>query len=169
MISLMQKHRWAYLMFFPVCAFVLVVAQQSLVTFVQVRGDSMNPTLYEGQVIAVNRVAFGFRWPIVEDSRVFWNPPQPGDLVVVQRTDPPALLVKRVAASAGQTLVVKDHTLLTGSFRIPLSAAQEYWLSGCDTVPSGALFVVGDNPDDSRDSRDWGFVLLGEVVGTPWL
>ena len=169
MNSLMKKHGRAYLLIFPLCAVLILALQSFLLTFVRVQGTSMVPTFHDGQVLLVNRAAFGFRWPIIGDSVVFWNPPQAGDLVVVKPPESNHLVVKRVVATSGQQLIVASHQLLTPSRTVPLSLAQEYWLSSCSVVPSGTLFVVGDNLSASQDSRDWGFVPWDNLVGRPWL
>jgi type IV secretory pathway protease TraF len=71
-------------------------------------------------------------------------------------------------ATGGQPLSIHAHQLVTPSGVVSLTLAQEYWLSGCSRVPAGTLFLVGDNPADSLDSRDWGFVPVANVLGTPW-
>jgi signal peptidase I len=165
----MKKHGRAYLLIFPLCAVLILALQSFLLTFVRVQGTSMVPTFHDGQVLLVNRAAFGFRWPIIGDSVVFWNPPRVGDLVVVKPPESNHLVVKRVAATSGEQLVVTSHQLYTSSGNVPLSQAQEYWLSSVSIVPWGTLFVVGDNLSASEDSRDWGFVPWDNLVGRPWL
>ncbi|MEI8093194.1 MAG: signal peptidase I [Spirochaetales bacterium] len=164
----MKKQGRVYLLIFPVCAVLIVAVQSLLVTFVQVKGNSMVPTYHDGQVLLVNRAAFGIRWPIIGDSALFWNPPRDGDVVVLRRPDTSRLVVKRVVATGGQELSVNSHQLQTASRLVSLSEAQEYWLSSVRKVPAESLLVVGDNAVDSEDSRDWGFVPLDNIIGAPW-
>lgn len=108
---------------------------------VRVEGASMEPTLSDGSRILVRRA---------DGSRVAVRT---GDLVLLRMPAPRAwgaLVVKRVAAVAGEP--------------VPPVVAVRYGLSGC-VVPDGSLVVLGDNPLSSLDSRHFGPVPYGSVVG----
>lgn len=106
-------------------------------------GPSMEPTYTPGDMLLCFR---SFREP------------QVGDVVLIQRDG--SFLVKRVQFVAGQTpfLFTGGNELQTGSL--------EEWLEG--PIPEGYIFVAGDNPAESLDSRyeEFGLVSVDEVWGT---
>ena len=134
---------------------------------VQVRGPSMVPSYADGQVLFVNRLAYGLQGPIIGEYLWIWKAPGLGDPVIVRKPGSLAWVVKRVAGLPGMALKVSAHQLSLGSRSAALTPAQEYWLEACARVPDGNVFVLGDNLADSTDSRDWGFVPVRDVVGRP--
>jgi signal peptidase I len=165
MISRMKKTHWFPVLTLALCALFLWTVQGLALTLVQVRGPSMVPSYADGQVLFVNRLAYGLQWPIIGEYLWIWKAPSLGDAVVIQRPEASVWVVKRVAGLAGMPLRVSDHRLTVGNRSVSLSPAEEYWLSACPRVPEGTLFVLGDNVDRSMDSRDWGFVALHDVLG----
>lgn len=165
MISRMKKSLWFPVLSLALCALLLWTVQGVALTLVQVRGPSMIPSYADGQVLFVNRLAYGLQGPIIGDYLWIWKAPSLGDPVVVARPDADAWVVKRVAGLPGMPLKVDGHRLMVGNRSIPLTDAQEYWLSACPRVPAGSVFVVGDNLARSLDSRDWGFVAVRDVLG----
>lgn len=165
MISRMKKTLWFPAIALALCALVLWTVQGLGLSLVRVQGPSMVPSYADGQVLFVNRLAYGIQGPIIGDYLWIWKAPGLGDPVVVKRPDSPSWVVKRVVGLPGMPMDVSGHTLHLGGRTVPLSPAQEYWLRACTKVPEGSVFVVGDNQDRSQDSRDWGFVSLRDVVG----
>jgi signal peptidase I len=125
----------------------------------------MIPSYADGQVLFVNRLAYGLQGPIIGEYLWIWKAPNLGDAVVVKRPDAGPLVVKRVAGLPGMSLNLHDHSLTVGNRTVSVSPSQEYWLSACSRVPDGFLFLLGDNLDRSMDSRDWGFVPFHDVLG----
>lgn len=128
-------------------ALALLVRARRLVV-VDVRGPSMEPTLYDGDRVLVRRAPL--------------TAVRTGDLVVVARphshefATPGPWVIKRVAATAGERIppVIRrswadnDDIDFTGAF-----------------VPVGRLLLLGDNPALSGDSRHWGFTAGDAVLG----
>ena len=165
MISHMKKTLWFPLVALALCALVLWTVQGFGLTLVRVQGPSMVPSYADGQVLFVNRLAYGIQGPIIGDYLWIWKAPGLGDPVIVRRPESPAWVVKRVAGLPGMPMAVADHRLTLGTRVVELTPAQEYWLKACPLVPEGSVFVLGDNQDRSRDSRDWGFVPVHDVLG----
>ena len=165
MISRMKKTLWFPVLPLVLCAAFLWMLQGVALTLVQVRGPSMIPSYTDGQILFVNRLAYGIQGPIIGEYLWIWKAPGLGDPVVVQRPDAGPLVVKRVAGLPGMPLAVRDHRLTVGTRTVDLSPSQEYWLRAASRVPQGTVFLLGDNLDRSSDSRDWGFVPLNDVVG----
>lgn len=104
--------------------------------------ESMEPTLPRGSVIIGTRI---------------FDAPQVGDIIVFEKDT--MLLVKRVAAIPGDTV---DLSQLTYMNFVPIPVREETII----TVPEDCYFVLGDNSQNSWDSRYWneGYVLSTEVV-----
>lgn len=165
MISLMKKTLRFRLAALAFCALVLWTVQGMGLTLVQVRGPSMVPTYSDGQILFVNRLAYGLQGPIIGEYLWIWKAPNFGDPVVVRRPPSGDWVVKRVAGLPGAAVEVVNHRLRLAGLVVDLSPAQEYWLSSVSVVPEDTIFVLGDNRDRSQDSRDWGFVPFDHVLG----
>jgi signal peptidase I len=146
---------------------VAVVLRIFVVSAYRVSSGSMEDTLLEGDYIFVNRLAYEF------------SPPKLGDIVVFENPyDPGRDYIKRIVAVDGQTVEIWDKVLYVDGHvaSIPehsknidenilhgvLSPRDNF---GPLVVPEGQCFVLGDNRDDSRDSRFWGCIDKGNIEG----
>ena len=124
-----------------------------------VDGDSMNPTLVDGQVRVFNKL----------------KEPQIGDIVVVEERlvddYPSHFIIKRVIGLPGDTIrVQKGHLYRNGELveesyldrQFAQKFSKEDWMI---TIPDGYLFVLGDNRDISKDSRQVGSFKQEAVRG----
>ena len=130
---------------------------------VRVEGDSMTPTLEDGQSVLVVRPVFP------------WNRLQRGDVVVLTPPSPtPGLpegtwFIKRVAGMPDEEIVLQgnrvyaDDVLLADLSGRTASDGRREWWNGPDEY-----FVLGDNPADSRDSRAFGPVPGERIIGRVW-
>jgi signal peptidase I len=164
MISRMKKFLVFPLAPLILLALMLWAIQGVGLTLVRVKGPSMVPSYADGQVLFVNRLAYGLQSPIIGHYLWMWKAPLVGDPVVVRKPDG-QWVVKRIAGLPGMPMKVTGHSLELGTREVSLSPSQEYWLSSCPNVPGGSVFVLGDNSDRSQDSRDWGFVAVSDVLG----
>ena len=139
-----------------VCIIVFVF----IFRIVDVSGDSMNPTLINGDKLVV--------------SDVFYKPKQ-GDIVIFRKDEYKAeALVKRVIATEGQTIeidfdrgrVYVDGELLDEPY-IAEPTRNQLDFQGPQTVPEGCVFVMGDNRNASSDSRKAEIGMVDErlIVG----
>ncbi len=144
----------------------------------KIPSGSMLPTLQIGDHLLVSKFSYGVRLPVIGTSLISRQGPAHGDVVVFRFPRDRSLdYIKRVVAIGGDTIEVRDkQVLLNGqqvenphahftSHDIMSSAAGPRDNFGPVTVPDGKIFVMGDNRDNSYDSRFWGFVDLQDVLG----
>lgn len=131
-----------------------------------VAGKSMEPTLKDGSYVLVNKLAYGLTVPFAGRFFVQWASPKAGDIVIYLHED--KIVVKRCAAVAGAQLdflMQPEYSLAANGKRIRLTAEQYAGLSPFLTVPDGYVLALGDNPAESIDSRDYGFVSVKNITG----
>lgn len=153
-------------------AIIALVAALLLRIFVvsayRVSSASMEDCLYEGDYIFVNKLAYDFG-----------NEPQIGDIIVFKYpNNPQKEYIKRIIALPGQTVQVADKIIYVDEDIAPIPVYAKNTdkriipgeLSFRDNfgpyqVPMDGYFCVGDNRDDSRDSRFWGEVPRENIIG----
>lgn len=199
--------------FFPVIALVFFLRSFLYEPF-KIPSSSMVPTLLIGDLILVNKFAYGIRLPIINKKVIEINNPQRGDVMVFKYPENPALdYIKRVVGVPGDRIVYKNKQLSVNDKLISYQPLPDYLdeehlsyskqfsenLTGVEhkilndersppyvlnphsfprrelcsynsegfacTVPAGHYFMMGDNRDNSLDSRYWGFVPDQNIVG----
>jgi len=126
---------------------------------------SMLPTLQLQDRILVEKVRPKLHRPLKPGSVVVFHPPP---ALVEAGFDPGSALIKRVVASAGDQVEVRDGLLYRNGQPVPLDWGNEpmdYRLDSL-TVPPHNLLVLGDNRNASLDSHLWGPLPEDEVIGT---
>lgn len=177
--------------FFPVLAIVLVL-RSFLVEPFTIPSGSMLPTLQVDDFILVNKFAYGLRLPVVGTKIIDIGDPERGDVMVFKvPEDGKTNYIKRVIGLPGDHIRYRDKTLYVNGEVVetsfvaklpPVELRQEalgdvehqiYLTMGRQTgagegewvVPEGHYFMMGDNRDNSNDSRFWGTVPDELVVG----
>lgn len=175
--------------FFPVLALVLVL-RSFLVEPFQIPSGSMEPTLIKGDFILVNKFSYGFRLPVLGTKVIEVDDPQRGDVMVFIPPHDPRYFIKRVIGLPGDHIRYTNKKLyingelvsneLIGAYptvapRIKTYQENDYPIQqyvgvpsrgdGEWVVPQGHYFMLGDNRDNSGDSRFWGFVPDENIVG----
>lgn len=180
--------------FFPVLLFVLVIRSFVFEPF-RIPSGSMMPTLLQGDFIFVKKYSYGLRLPVSETKILETGDPERGDVIVFRLpTDPKVNYIKRVIGLPGDEVVYERHRLTINGELIDLQQAQDATLrapkyveqlgdrihdilitdpsntemDGTYVVPDGHYFVMGDNRDNSKDSRYIDAIpethLVGEAV-----
>jgi signal peptidase I len=163
---------------------VAVVLALFIRTFVvqafKIPTGSMEPNLLVGDHLLVNKFVFA---PVATDVERMLLPMREirrGDIVVFKFPEEPERdFIKRVIGLPGDTLEMKNRQLFVNGNRLEESYAHYLFPQGDDqsesfdvrsrygpvTVPQGHYFMMGDNRDNSQDSRYWGFLPAHYVKG----
>jgi signal peptidase I len=143
---------------------------------------SMVPTLLVGDQLVVNKLIYGIKIPYFRNTIIPITDPQRGDIIVfIYPKDRSLDFIKRVIGIGGDTIEIQDKKIFingklftnnTGIYTDKIiypGSVQPRDNFGPITVPNGSLFVLGDNRDESMDSRFWGFVDLKDVQGKAFI
>jgi signal peptidase I len=143
---------------------------------------SMVPTLLVGEQLVVNKFIYGIKIPFFRNKVIPITDPKRGDIVVfIYPQDRSLDFIKRVIGIGGDSIEIQDkkifingklftdNTSIYTDKMIYPGLVQPRDNLGPVTVPKGSLFVMGDNRDESMDSRFWGFVDLKDVQGKAFI
>ena len=125
--------------------------------------NSMDPTLHIGDRLLVEKLSYRFHSPHHGDIVVFEPPPQ----LQAVGYRPEQAFIKRVIGLPGDTLTVHDGRVYLNNQPLTepyILTSPNYEMTSV-TVPDNALFVMGDNRNDSNDSHIWGFLPIKNVIG----
>lgn len=161
---------------------------------------SMRPTILEGDVIFVNRLAYDLKVPLTDLSVAKLGDPQRGDIVTFSSPKDGTRLIKRLIAIPDDVIEIRDGVLLINGnaarytdisvvsepvglgFHLEAARATEHVAGSSRTVqflpragskksfgpvsvPPDQYFMLGDNRDNSEDSRFIGFVPRASIIG----
>lgn len=177
---------------FPIVLIVTVVRSFIVEPF-QIPSSSMEPTLDIGDFILVNKYTYGIRLPVIRTKILDIKEPKTGDVMVFFPPNDKRYFIKRVIGVPGDVIEYKGKVLTINGVEQPLeqlayNAFDPYRrklydedLKGVvhktfiipsrpikdfkETVKSGHYFMMGDNRDNSSDSRVWGQVSEDNIVG----
>lgn len=180
--------------FFPVL-FLVLVLRSFIVEPFQIPSASMVPTLQIGDFILVNKFSYGLRLPVIQTKILDVDQPKRGEVMVFFPPNDERYFIKRVIGLPGDHVQVFDNQLfINGELmeqsapNLPVAAGYGYDIvvENLDgnkhlvrkhrvpsrlgraisyIVPEGHYFMMGDNRDNSSDSRVWGPVPEANIVG----
>jgi signal peptidase I len=148
----------------------------------KIPSGSMKPTFQIGDHILVSKFIYGIKIPIIRKNLIPIGDPKRGDIVVfIYPEDRSKDFIKRVIGIGGDTIEIRNkkiflnglphndsNAVYSDDFMIP-GSIQPRDNFGPITVRPGTIFVMGDNRDQSYDSRFWGFVDLKDVMGKAFM
>ncbi len=180
--------------FFPVL-FVVLILRSFLVEPFQIPSASMVPTLQVGDFILVNKYAYGLRLPVTRTKILDVDQPERGDVMVFFPPGDDRYFIKRVVGLPGDRVRVVDNQLFVNGELMKQNAVETDYTAGYGydiveenldgtrhlvrkkrapgrlgrrfsyVVPEDHYFMMGDNRDNSSDSREWGAVPSQNIVG----
>ena len=154
---------------------------------------SMEPTILPGDRIFINKLAYDLKIPFTTYHIAEWGNPQKGDIVVLFSPEDSKRLVKRVIGTPGDTIAMNNNKLTINGKTLPYELSQNesanfitLWetingtkhainivpfINSRNTfreikIPNEKYFVMGDNRDNSHDSRFFGYVDRKVIIGS---
>ncbi len=174
----MGKKRFVKEYLEPIVIAVLIALfiRAFIVQAFKIPSSSMEPTLLVGDHLLVNKFIYGIRIPYTDTKLFQYKKPGRGDIIVfIFPKDRSKDFIKRVIGTEGEKVTIVHNKIYIndkliddpwGRFTMPRTSIEDY---GPVRVPENSLFVMGDNRDNSQDSRFWGFVKLNEVKGQAFI
>ncbi len=138
---------------------------------------SMLETVQIGDYLLVNKFIYGLKNPFTGTYFIDGKDPQIGDIIVFKYPGDPSIdYIKRIEGLPGDVIEVRDKQLYRNGEAVHEDYIQHIHPDiigrldniGPVTVPAGEYFVMGDNRDNSEDSRAWGTVKRGAIQGKAW-
>lgn len=175
-----------YVESFAVALILALIIKCSVVEAYKIPSGSMEDTLLIGDFLLANKFIYGAKVPLLPLRLPALREPRPGDIVIFKYPrNPKVNYIKRCVAVEGQTIEIKDKVLYVDGKRIqdpPLGKHTNPHIRpkgrdprdnfGPYKVPKGHLFMMGDNRDNSADSRYWGALprelVLGKAMIIHW-
>ncbi len=144
----------------------------------KIPSGSMKPTLQIGDHILVSKFNYGVKLPFLRSTLIPLGTPKRGDILVfIYPEDRSKDFIKRLIGLPGDTIEIRNKKIFLNN--LPLNDTRGVYVDsliipgsvqprdnfGPVTVPEDSIFVMGDNRDESYDSRFWGFVKMKDVLG----
>lgn len=163
-----------YVEAFVIALILALFIRTFIIQAFKIPSGSMLETLLIGDHLLVNKFKYGVKVPFIDKIIIPVDDPQRNDVIVFEfPEDPNKDFIKRIVGTPGDTVEVRDKILYvngekqeqpfvrhTDKKMLPIRDA-----FGPVTVPEGQYYVMGDNRDESYDSRWWGFVKREKIRG----
>lgn len=178
---------------FMLILLTIVCFKSAIADLNSISGRSMQPTLLDGDKVWVNKLAYDFKIPFTGITLAEISDPQRGDIVIIDSEVAGKRLVKRVMGLPGDIIYMRNNTLIVngevadytiigsedGNITISeqlFERSHQAMISdvlanrstrnyGPAEVPADQFFVLGDNRDNSADSRVYSFIPRDQIVG----
>ncbi|WP_457673266.1 signal peptidase I [Thiolapillus sp.] len=187
----MKHHRLRGIRPFLLFFVFLLAFRTGIADWSPIPSGSMEPTLFPGDVVWIDKMAFGPSIPILNRKLASWGHPQRGDIITFVPPHTDQLYVKRVIGVPGDRIRMEGMDIYVNGARLArqLAPAGDGYLRGTERiddrthgiqltpglpvpwigrtirVPEGKYFVLGDHRNNSADSRFWGFVDEEKIMG----
>ena len=162
--------------------FVALILALVIRTFVvqafKIPSESMVKTLLVGDHLLASKFSYGIKIPFTHSYIYKGEDPVKGDIIIFEYPNDPSVdYIKRIVGTPGDTIEVRNKQLFRNGepvkesfvrFTEPDRIQPVRDNFGPVTVPADKYFVMGDNRDNSMDSRFWGFVDRSAIRAKAW-
>jgi signal peptidase I len=155
-----------------------VVIRTFIVQAYKIPSESMVETLLVGDHLLASKFAYGTKVPFTNSYLYKGDDPERGDIVIFEYpNDPTVDYIKRIVGVPGDVIEVRNKQLYRNGQIVKESYTRFISKNSSEpvrdnfgpvTVPPGQYFVMGDNRDNSMDSRYWGFVQRSAIRAKAW-
>src|SRR5439155_23121446 len=167
-----------------IAVLLALVIRTLVVQAFTIPSGSMMDTLLVGDYILVNKFLYGAELPFTDLHMPGLRNPHPGDIVVFKYPqDERRDFIKRIIGTPGDRIQIRGRQVFVNGrqlvepytkFADGARSVQDTYCGyayGCEptVVPGDSYFVMGDNRDNSQDSRYWGFVKRDKIKGKAFL
>lgn len=173
-----KKLLWEYVEAIATALILALIIRAYIVQAFKIPSGSMIPTLLIGDHILVNKFLYGTKIPFTDTKILEFRKPEKGDIIVFKYPENPEKdFIKRVIATAGDTVEERNKIVYVNGHPRTEPYVQHSDMNiragsrdprdnfGPITIPPDKVFVMGDNRDQSYDSRYWGFVDRKSIRG----
>lgn len=178
-----------------IAVILAIIIKTSIVEAYKIPSQSMEDTLLVGDFLLANKFVYGARLPLFDWRLPALHKPEPGEIVIfIWPRDGVTKYIKRCVAGPNDTVEIKDKIVYVNGVEFNLPEHGKYIDTAADgqvvvqprrpggldsrdnfgpyVVPDNCYFMMGDNRDNSFDSRYWGVVpyelILGEAILVHW-
>lgn len=173
-----KKIIWEYAKAIITALILAMLIRTYIIQAFKIPSGSMIPSLLVGDHILVNKFLYGTKIPFSGKRAFMFKKPERGDIIVFKYPENPSKdFIKRVVAVEGDVIESKNKMIHVNGNKVNEPYAQHTDSSmrpmgieprdnfGPVIVPKNKYFVMGDNRDQSYDSRYWGYVDIKDVKG----
>lgn len=160
---------WEYAKSLGIALLLAVVIKTSIVEAYKIPSGSMEDTLLVGDFLLANKFIYGSRLPLLDVRLPAIRDPEPGDVVIFKYPKEPSVnYIKRCVAVGGQTVEVRNKVLYVDGEEFSSPSTVKFTATRAEPashsprdnfgpyqVPEDHFFMMGDNRDNSYDSRFW--------------
>lgn len=181
-LEMKQSKLWEYTKAIVTALILALIIRAYIVQAFKIPSGSMLQTLLIGDHILVNKFIYGTKLPFSYNRILAFAEPKRGDIIVFKYPeDPDRDFIKRVIGAEGDMIESKNKKILVNGKPLDEPYMQHTDNSvraggieprdnfGPYLVPKNKLFVMGDNRDQSYDSRYWGYVDIKDVKGKAFI
>lgn len=171
-----------YIEAFAIAILLALFIRTFIIQAFKIPSGSMLPTLQIGDHLLVSKFIYGVKIPFSGTTLIPFKTPKHGDVVVFKYPEDRSIdYIKRIIGVPGDTIAIKNKKVFINNKAIedphafyktprilrPIESPRDNFPAV--KVPPGKVFVMGDNRDNSHDSRFWGFVDQKDILGKAFI